>query len=189
MPKQGPAWQRWLARHPVEYEVPAGVTTDLLAPIEAADAPWVGRVASRLSNVMDATTADDIPLVVAWEWAGCSPPYLGERDPHFYNQDAGTERRVRETSEILVSAASVESTEIRVSARRDYYVPTPSWWSALEVPYGCFREGAPRRGLLRHGSSLGSVHPGGGHPRYPCGCFRRRGCGVPPSGLRGTCST
>jgi len=136
VPKQGPAWQRWLTRHPVQYELPAGLTADLPALVEAADAPWVERVASRLSNVMDGATADDIPPVVAWEWARCSPPYLGQRDPHFHHQDARTERRVREASGILVSAAQVESTQIHVSARRDYYVPTPTWASALEVPYG-----------------------------------------------------
>jgi len=65
LPKQGPAWQRWLARHPVQYELPAGVTTDLPALQEAGDAPWVERVAARLSNVMDGATADDVPPVVA----------------------------------------------------------------------------------------------------------------------------
>jgi len=45
---------------------PAGVTTDLPALLEAADAPWVERVASRLSNGMDGATADDMPPVVAW---------------------------------------------------------------------------------------------------------------------------
>jgi len=39
-------------------------------------------------------------------------------------------------SGILVIAAQVESTQIHFSARRDYYVPTPTWWSALEVPHG-----------------------------------------------------
>jgi len=43
---------------------------------------------------------------------------------------------VPDASGILVSATQVESTQIHVSARRDYYVPTPTWWSALEVPYG-----------------------------------------------------
>ena len=43
---------------------------------------------------------------------------------------------MRDASGILVSATQVESTQIHVSARRDYYVPTPSWWSALEVPHG-----------------------------------------------------
>jgi len=42
------------------------VTTDLPALLEAADAPWVERVASRLSNGMDGATADDMPPVVAW---------------------------------------------------------------------------------------------------------------------------
>jgi len=42
---------------------------------------------------------------------------------------------VRDASGSLVSATQVESTQIHVSARRDYYVPTPTWWSALEVPY------------------------------------------------------
>jgi len=79
VPKQGPAWQRWLTRHPVQYELPAGVTADLPALLEAADAPWVERVAVRLSNVMDEATSGDVPPVVAWEWACCSPPYLGER--------------------------------------------------------------------------------------------------------------
>jgi len=120
----------------VQYEVPAGVTADLPALLEAADAPGVERVAVRLSNVMYGETADDIPPVLAWEWACCSLPYLGERDPHFHYQDARTERRVREASGILVSASQVESTQIHVSARRAYYVPTRTWWSALEVPYG-----------------------------------------------------
>jgi len=136
LPKQGPAWQRWLTRHPVQYELPAGVTADLPALLEAADAPWVERVAVRLSNLMDEATAGDVTPVIAWEWACCSPPYLGKRDPHFHQQDARTERRVRDASDILVSATQVESTQIHVSARRDYYVPTPTWWSALQVPYG-----------------------------------------------------
>ena len=136
VPKQGPAWQRWLTRHPVQYELPAGVTADLPALLEAADAPWVERVAVRLSNVMDEATAGDVTPVVAWEWACCSPPYLGERDPHFHQQDARTGRRVRDASGILVSPTQVESTQVHVSARRDYYVPTPTWWSALEVPRG-----------------------------------------------------
>ena len=131
------------------------MTADLLAILEAADAPWVERVALRLSHVMDAATADDIGPVVAWEWPCCSPPYLGERDPHFHHQDARSESRVREASGILVSAAQVESTEIHVSARRNYYVPTPTWWSAMEVPYGfparmprvvAYFGTAPRRG-------------------------------------------
>jgi len=65
VPKQGPAWQGWLTRHPVQLELPAGVTTDLPAIIESAGLPWVKREASRLSNVMDGATADDILLVVA----------------------------------------------------------------------------------------------------------------------------
>jgi len=119
VPKEGPAWQRWLTRHPVQYELPAGVTADLPALLEAGDAPWVERVAARMYNVMDGATADDISPVVAWEWACCSPPYLGERDPPFHHQDARTELRVRETSGILVSASQVESTQIHVSAGRD----------------------------------------------------------------------
>jgi len=51
------------------------------------------------------------------------------------DEDARTERRVRAASGILVSATQVESTQLHVSARRDNYVPTPTWWSALEVPY------------------------------------------------------
>jgi len=39
MPKQGLAWQPWLTRHPVQYKIPAGVTADLPALPEAADAP------------------------------------------------------------------------------------------------------------------------------------------------------
>jgi len=31
--KQGPAWQRWLTRHSVQFEVPAGVTADVPAPL------------------------------------------------------------------------------------------------------------------------------------------------------------
>ena len=81
------------------------MATDLSALQEAGDAPWVERVAARLSNVMDGATADDVPPVVAWEWACCSPPYLGETDPHFNHQDARTERRVREASGILVRAS------------------------------------------------------------------------------------
>jgi len=68
--------------------------------------------------------------------AFCSPPHLGETDPHFHHQDARTESRVRDVSGILVIATQVERTLIHVSARRDYYVPTPTWWLALEVPYG-----------------------------------------------------
>ena len=56
---------RWLARNPVQYELPAGVATDLPALQEAGDAPWVERVAVRLSNVIDGATADDVPPVVA----------------------------------------------------------------------------------------------------------------------------
>jgi len=119
VPKQGPAWQWWLTRLSVQYELPDGVMTDLPALLEAADAPLLERVASRLSKVMDGATADDIPPVVAWEWVCCSPPYLGERDPDFHDQDARTERHVREASGILVIAAQVESTQIHVSARRD----------------------------------------------------------------------
>jgi len=136
LPKQGPAWQRWLARHPVQYELPAGVATELLALQEAGDAPWVERVAVHLSIVMHGATAGDVPPVVAWEWACCSLPYLGEGEPHFHHQDARTERRVRGSSGILVRASQVESFQVHKSTRRAYYVPTPSWWSALEVPFG-----------------------------------------------------
>jgi len=155
-------------RHPVQYEIPAGVRTDLPALLEAADAPRLKRVAFRLANVMDGATADDNPPVVAWELACCSPPDLGKRDPHFHNQDARTERRVREASGILVSAAQVERTRTHVSVRRDYYVPTLSWWSVLEVPHGS-REGAPRRGLLWNGASSVKFRTGSGHPSYPVG--------------------
>ena len=82
LPKQGLAWQLWLARHFVQYELPAGVAKDLPAPQEARDALWVERVAVRLSHVMDGATADDVPPVVASKWACCSPPYLGKGDPH-----------------------------------------------------------------------------------------------------------
>jgi len=112
------------------------VATDLPALQEAGDAPWVGRVAVRLSNVMDGATADDVPPVLAWEWACPSSPYLGEGDPHFHHEDARTERRVREASGILVRASQVESTQVHASARRAFYVPMPSWWSAMEVPFG-----------------------------------------------------
>jgi len=47
----------------------------------------------------------DVPPIVGWEWACSSPPYLGEKDPHFHHQDARTERRVREASGILVRAS------------------------------------------------------------------------------------
>jgi len=72
----------------------------------------------RLSNVMDGATVDDMPPVVAWEWACSSPPYLGNGDPHFHHQDARTERRVREASGILVRASQVESTQVHAWARR-----------------------------------------------------------------------
>jgi len=119
------------------------VTADLPALLEAADAPWVKRVAVRLSNVMDEATAGDVIPFVAWGWACCSPPYLEERDPHFHQQDARTKRRVRDASCILLSGTQIESTQIHVSARRDYYVPTPTWRSALEEPFG-FRARMPR---------------------------------------------
>jgi len=89
-------------------------------------------VAARLSNVMDGATVDEVPPVVAWEWACCSPPYLGERELHLHHQDARTERPVREASGILVRASQVESTQIHASAQWDYFVPTPTWWSAME---------------------------------------------------------
>jgi len=93
----------------------------------------VERVALRLSNVMDGATADDIPAVFAWEWACCSPLYLGERDSHFHHEDARTERRVLEALGILVSATQVESTRFHASARPDSCLPTPTSQSALEV--------------------------------------------------------
>jgi len=136
LPKQSQAWQRWLTRHPVQYELSAGVETDLPALLEAGDAPSVKRADASLSNVMDGATADDVPTVVAWEWACSSPPFLGKGDPHFHHQDARTERRVREASGILVRASQVESTRVNVSARRAYYVPKLSWWSVMEVPFG-----------------------------------------------------
>jgi len=136
LPMQGSAWQRWLARQPVQYELPAGVATDLPALQEARDAPLVERVAVRLANVMDGATADDVPPVVEWKWACCSPPYLGEGDPHFHHQDARTERRVRGASGILVRACQVESSQVHTSTRRAYNVPMPSWLSAIEVPFG-----------------------------------------------------
>jgi len=136
LPKQGPAWQRWLTRHPVHYELPAGVATNLPALLEAGAAPWVERAAVRLSSVMEGATADDVPPVVAWEWACSSPPYLGEGDPHFHHQDARTERRVRQASGILVRAFQVESTQVHASAQLAYYVTTPSCWSEMEVPFG-----------------------------------------------------
>ena len=43
---------------------------------------------------------------------------------------------MRDASGILVSATQVESTQIHVSARRDFFIPTPTWESALEVTYG-----------------------------------------------------
>jgi len=98
----------------------------------------VERAAARLCNVMDGVTADDVLPVVAWEWACSSSPYLGKGDFHFHHQDARTERRVREASGILVRASRVESTQVHASARREYHVPTPSWWSALEAPFGFF---------------------------------------------------
>jgi len=61
---------------------------------------------------------------------------LEEGDPHFNHQDARTERRVREASGILVLAFQVESNQVRVSARRTYYVSTQSLCSAMEVPFG-----------------------------------------------------
>jgi len=48
----------------------------------------------------------------------------------------GIERRVREASEILVRVSQVRSTQIHVSARRAYNVPTRTLWSAMEVPLG-----------------------------------------------------
>jgi len=96
VPKQVPAWQRWLKRHLVQYELPAGVTADLPALLETADALWVGSVALRMSDGMDGATAECIPPVFAWEWACRSRPHFGERDPHFQHQDSRTERRVRQ---------------------------------------------------------------------------------------------
>jgi len=119
------------------------VATDLPVLLEAGDPPWVERAAARLSNVMAGATADDVPPVVARDWARSSAPYLGERDLHFHHKDARTERRVREASGILVRASKVGSTQVHASARRAYYVPTPTWWSAVEVPFG-FLAGMPR---------------------------------------------
>jgi len=64
------------------------------------------------------------------------PPVIGETEPHFHHQDARTERRVREASGILVRASQVQSSQVHTSTRRACYVPTPSWWSAMEVPFG-----------------------------------------------------
>jgi len=68
---------------------------------------------------------------------GRAPSNWGTPDRHnFLHQDARAERRVREASRILVCASQVESTQIHASARRAYYVPTPTWWSAMKVPFG-----------------------------------------------------
>jgi len=96
----------------------------------------VERVSVRLSNFMNGATADDVLPVVAWEWGCFSPPYFGKEDPHFHHQDARTQRRVREELGILVRASRVESSQVHTSTRRAYYVPTPSWLSAMEVPFG-----------------------------------------------------
>jgi len=117
LPQQGPAWQRWLTRHPVQYELPAAVVRDVPALLEAGGAPWVEHAAARLSNVMDGATADDLPPVVASEWVCFSSPYLWEGDAHFHHQDAFTERRLRERSAILMLASQVESTQVHASAR------------------------------------------------------------------------
>jgi len=93
----------------VKYELPAEVVTDLPALLEAGDAQWVERAAARLSNVMNGATAENVPPVVAWEWAFSSPQYLWEGDFHFHHQNDRTERRVRQASGILVRASQVES--------------------------------------------------------------------------------
>jgi len=121
------------------------------------------RVTARLSNVMDGATADDVPPVVAWEWACCPPPYLGEGDRHFHHKDARTERRVRVASGILVRASQVESSQVHTSTRRAYYAPTPSWWSAMDVPFG-FPARMPRKGAYfgtahRRGESTPAAAP------------------------------
>ena len=94
------------------------------------------RAAARLCNVINGITADDVPPVVAWRCTCSSPLYLGQGDPHFHLKDARTEHRVQEASGILVRASQVESTQAHALARRAYYVPTPSWWSAMEVLFG-----------------------------------------------------
>ena len=91
----------------MQYELPVGVVTDLPVLLEAGDAPRVERAAVRLTNVMNGATADDVPPVVAWEWACSASPYLGEGDPHFHHQDARIECRVREASGVLVRASQV----------------------------------------------------------------------------------
>jgi len=136
VPKQGPPWQRWVSRHPVQYKLPAGVKTDLPALVETADAQWPDHAASRPASEMERATADDIPPVVVSNWASCSPPYLGERDPHYHHHDARTERHLRDASGILVTVAQVWSTQIHVLAQRDNTVPTPTWWFVLEKPHG-----------------------------------------------------
>ena len=136
IPKQGPAWQRWLQRHPAHCELPAGVTADLPALLEAGDASVVTRVAALLESTMDEATVEDVTPVVSWDWACLSPPYLGEKDPHVHHHDVRAERRVREASGILVSASQVESTQIHAPNRQDYYVPTPTWWPEVDKPHG-----------------------------------------------------
>jgi len=68
---------------------------------------------------------------------GHAPSNWGTPDRHnFLHQDARAERRVREASRILMCASQVESTHMHASARRAYYVPTPTWWSAMKVRFG-----------------------------------------------------
>ena len=86
----------------------------------------VESVAVRLSNVMDVATADDVPPVVTLDWACSSPSYLAEKEPDVHHQNARTERGLLEASGILVRASPADSTQVNTSARRAYYVPTPS---------------------------------------------------------------
>ena len=125
----------------------------------------------RLSNVLDGVTTNDVPPVVAWEWAWSYLPYLGFGDSHFKQQDARTERRVREASGILVRASQVESSQVHTSPRRAYSVPKPSWWSAMEVPFG-FPAGCraqwPTLALRSAGKSLPRRRPSS----RPSWCWR-----------------
>jgi len=89
-----------------------------------------------MANVMEETTAEDFPPVIAWEWECRSPPYIGKRDPRFHRRDALTEKCVRDASKVLLSASQVESTRIHVSNGKDHYVTTPTLWSEVEVPPG-----------------------------------------------------
>jgi len=84
----------------------------------------------------------DLPLVPTFDYILTPPPFIDvsdSEDPTTAQLTTARNHRGRLTGH-LVGWHQAESSSCATATRSRFYLPTPAWWSGVEVPYGCMAE-------------------------------------------------